>query len=131
MRSNCSLYGTKDTPPLIYSSRLGHTSLIVDFPLMARILFNNKSVHVGTPAREVTFSSAVTLASCSILVSHSSSNAILNSGVRSHCPQKGVFCINTALRSPYWISSFILLNWWLPPITRLLPVSKLLPGKLL
>src|SRR5688572_7962874 len=107
----------------MYSSNDGHTSIIVFLPVICRMRLNNTNVQVGTPDIEVTFSLIVLLASFSILLSHSSIKAMLSSGVRSQCPQKGVFCNNTALRSPYCASVFIGLILWLPPSTNPLPVS--------
>src|SRR5688572_25253814 len=121
---NWSLYGVNDTPPCMYNSRLGHTSAMVLLPVISSILLNRTSVHVGTPEMEVTFSLLVVSASLSILLSHSSISAILRSGTRNQCAQKGEFCNNTALRSPYCASLFNGLMVWLPPMTRPLPVSR-------
>src|SRR5512141_874050 len=98
---NCSLYGVKETPPCIYNSRVGQTSAMHFLPVISSIRLNKTNVHVGTPEMEVTISLIVLFASFSILLSHSSINAILRSGVLIQCPQKGEFCNNTALRSPY------------------------------
>src|SRR6478752_7663867 len=100
----------------MYNSRLGHTSFKVDLPDISKMRLINIMVQVGTPEMEVTFSVIVDCASISILPSHSSINAMDNSGVRIQLAHIGVFWSNTALRSPYCMSSFILLTWWLPPI---------------
>ncbi len=97
---NCSLYGVKETPPCMNNSNEGHISEIIFFPVISSIRLNKTNVHVGTPETEVTFSLIVFFARVSILPSHSSINATLNSGVRSQWPQKGMFCNRTALRSP-------------------------------
>ena len=46
----------------MYSSKLGHTSLMVDLPFISKMRFNKINVQVGTPASDVTFSSAEELA---------------------------------------------------------------------
>ena len=58
-------------------------------------------VQVGTPAIEVTGSWMVLCASISILDSHSSINAMDNSGTLTKPDQIGEFCNKTALKSPY------------------------------
>src|SRR6478752_7299128 len=98
--SNCCLYGMNDTPPCMYNSRLGHTSLIFDLPVIANIRLNSTINHVGTPAIDVTFSWMVVRANFSILLSHSSIKAIERSGVRIQLLQNGEFCKTTALKSP-------------------------------
>ena len=57
-----------------------------------RMVGDVTTVHHGhTPEIEVTFSWMVLLARRSILSSHSSSRAMLSSGVLIQCPQKGEF----------------------------------------
>ena len=75
----------------MYNSKLGHTSFKVCLPVISKILLMSKSVQVGTPEIEVTFSSMVDWANCSIFDSHSSISAMDNSGVRIQLAHMGVF----------------------------------------
>ena len=99
------LYGTKETPPVIYSSRLGHTSLMVclffiwhafqQYQCPGGYAGNGSYIFICR-ARSQLFNFLFPIHPVREFANR----------VCSHWPQKGEFCISTALRSPNCISSF-------------------------
>ena len=73
----------------MYSSKFGHTSSRLFFPVISSIFLNNSKVHEGTPEILVTSCCIVAVAIISIFDSHSSISAIESPGVLKYSTHTG------------------------------------------
>ena len=107
--------GSEGNAPWKNTSRLGHISSRLCFPVFSSICLMSTSIQDGTPERLLTFAWMVSRAMASILGSKCSIKAVCLLGTRTKFTSGLIFSMRMAERSPTRLWLVFRLGAWLPP----------------